>query len=116
MTKIKRHTPEQAIRKLRDIEVMLAQGKKLELVLREAQVTVAVFYPRPRTVNRLAVDVEPPADIQENLLSIFIERAIGFGRHVQEHVSILADDVHQLVNDFVDAAVLGACVIAPRAD
>ncbi len=39
MARGKRHTSQQAIRKLRDIEVMLAQGRELELVLREAEIS-----------------------------------------------------------------------------
>jgi hypothetical protein len=35
----RRHTPEQAIGKLRDIEVLLANGKPLELVLREHEIS-----------------------------------------------------------------------------
>lgn len=39
----KRHTAEQAIRKLRDIEVMLAQGRELELVLREMDISEQTY-------------------------------------------------------------------------
>lgn len=40
----KRHTDEQAVRKLRDIEVMLAQGKDLGLVLREAGISENTYH------------------------------------------------------------------------
>ncbi|MGB2840473.1 MAG: transposase [Actinomycetes bacterium] len=40
----RRHTPEQAIGKLRDIEVLLASGKPLELVLREQQISEQTYY------------------------------------------------------------------------
>ena len=40
----RRHTPEQAIGKLRDIEVLLASGKPLELVLREQQISEETYY------------------------------------------------------------------------
>jgi putative transposase len=39
-----RHTPEQAVRKLRDIEVLLAQGKPLELTLRELEISEPTNY------------------------------------------------------------------------
>lgn len=39
----RRHTPEQAIGKLRDIEVLLANGKPLELVLREQQISEQTY-------------------------------------------------------------------------
>jgi len=41
---MRRHTPEQAIGKLRDIEVLLASGKPLELVLREQQISEQTYY------------------------------------------------------------------------
>jgi|BarGraIncu00222A_1022003.scaffolds.fasta_scaffold66362_2 putative transposase len=40
----RRHTPEQAIGKLRDIEVLLANGKPLELVLREQEISEQTYY------------------------------------------------------------------------
>jgi putative transposase len=40
----RRHTPEQAISKLRDIEVLLANGKPLELVLREQEISEQTYY------------------------------------------------------------------------
>ena len=40
----RRHTPEQAIGKLRDIEVLLASGKPLDLVLREQQISEQTYY------------------------------------------------------------------------
>jgi putative transposase len=40
----RRHTPEQAISKLRDIEVPLANGKPLELVLREQEISEQTCY------------------------------------------------------------------------
>lgn len=40
----RRHTPEQAIGKLRDIEVLLAHGKPLELVLREQEISEQTYY------------------------------------------------------------------------
>lgn len=40
----RRHTPEQAIGKLRDIEVVLASGKPLELVLREQEISEQTYY------------------------------------------------------------------------
>jgi putative transposase len=40
----RRHTPEQAIGKLRDIEVLLASGKPLGLVLREQQISEQTYY------------------------------------------------------------------------
>jgi putative transposase len=40
----RRHTPEQAISKLRDIEVVLASGKPLELVLREQEISEQTYY------------------------------------------------------------------------
>ena len=40
----RRHTPEQAIGKLRDIEVLLAHGKSLELVLREQEISEQTYY------------------------------------------------------------------------
>lgn len=43
MAKGKRHTSQQAIRKLRDIEVMLAQGRELELVLREVEISEQTY-------------------------------------------------------------------------
>jgi putative transposase len=43
MAKGKRHTAQQAIRKLRDIEVMLAQGRELELVLREMEISEQTY-------------------------------------------------------------------------
>ena len=41
---MRRHTPEQAIGKLRDIEVLLASGKPLELVLREQEISEQTYY------------------------------------------------------------------------
>ena len=43
MARGKRHTAQQAIRKLRDIEVMLAQGRELELVLREMEISEQTY-------------------------------------------------------------------------
>lgn len=43
MAKGKRHTSQQAIRKLRDIEVMLAQGRELALVLREVEISEQTY-------------------------------------------------------------------------
>ncbi len=40
----RRHTPEQAIGKLRDIEVLLASGKPLDLVLREQEISEQTYY------------------------------------------------------------------------
>jgi uncharacterized protein (DUF2384 family) len=40
----RRHTPEQAIGKLRDIEVLLANRKPLELVLREQEISEQTYY------------------------------------------------------------------------
>lgn len=40
----KRHADEQAVRKLRDIEVMLAQGKALGLIVREAGISENSYY------------------------------------------------------------------------
>ena len=40
----RRHTPEQAIGKLRDIEVLLANSKPLELVLREQEISEQTYY------------------------------------------------------------------------
>ena len=40
----RRHTPEQSIGKLRDIEVLLANGKPLELVLREQEISEQTYY------------------------------------------------------------------------
>jgi putative transposase len=40
----RRPTPEQAISKLRDIEVLLANGKPLELVLREQEISEQTYY------------------------------------------------------------------------
>ena len=40
----RRRTPEQAISKLRDIEVLLANGKPLELVLREQEISEQTYY------------------------------------------------------------------------
>lgn len=40
----RRHTPEQAIGKLRDIEVVLANGKAMELVLREQEISEQTYY------------------------------------------------------------------------
>ena len=40
----RRRTPEQAIGKLRDIEVLLANGKPLELVLREQEISEQTYY------------------------------------------------------------------------
>ena len=40
----RRHTPEQAIGKLRDVEVLLANGKPLELVLREQEISEQTYY------------------------------------------------------------------------
>jgi hypothetical protein len=39
-----RHTPEQAIGKLRDIELPFANGKPLELVLREQEISEQTYY------------------------------------------------------------------------
>lgn len=38
-----RHSPQQAIRKLRDIEVMLVQGRQLGLVLREMAISEQTY-------------------------------------------------------------------------
>jgi len=43
MARGKRHSAQQAIRKLRDIEVMLAQGRELALVLREAEISEQTY-------------------------------------------------------------------------
>lgn len=40
----RRHPPEQAIGKLRDIEVLLANGRPLELVLREQEISEQTYY------------------------------------------------------------------------
>src|SRR5437763_1946770 len=49
--------------------------------------------PRPRAVNRLAIDRQPAADLQENPLILFGNRAVGFGADVQQKRAVLADDV-----------------------
>ena len=43
MTKRKRHTPEQIIRKLREADTMLAAGKKVEHVYQALEVSEATF-------------------------------------------------------------------------
>jgi len=40
----RRHTPEQAIGKLRDIEVLLANGMPLELALREQEISAPTYH------------------------------------------------------------------------
>lgn len=44
MTKRKRHTPEQIIRKLREADTMLAAGKEVEHVCQALQVSEATFH------------------------------------------------------------------------
>jgi putative transposase len=53
---VQRHTAEQAVRKLSDIELMLAQGKKLELVLREMEISEQTYYRRGAKYGLMSTD------------------------------------------------------------
>src|SRR5258708_6221212 len=60
---------------------------------------LAVYLPRPRAVDRIAVHFEPRAYREKYLLYLVRNRAIGTRTDIHQQVAILAHNVAQLVDD-----------------
>src|ERR1700735_4083385 len=55
--------------------------------------------PGSGSVDGIAIDLEPTADIEQYVLHLVGDGAIGTGTDVHQQVAIFAHDVHQLMND-----------------
>ena len=58
-----------------------------------------VLDPRARSINRLAVPIEPRPDFQQNLLLILRDHAVRHGRNIQHVKAALAHRIDQLADD-----------------
>ena len=75
--------------------------------------TFAENFPRLGAVDGFAVLVEPGADFQQSRAHLVRNRAVWPRSDVQEQVAVLADDVHQLMNQEVGRLQLIVLHISP---
>ena len=75
--------------------------------------TFAVNSPRACAVDRFAVDFEPGANLAENGLNFLRNRAVGAWANIEEEISVLADDVRELMNDEFGGFICVAVNVAP---
>ena len=92
-------------------------GIVLEILLEVAAFDLdrafAVNQPGARAEDRFAVDGVPLGELLEHLLDLGIERAVRALHHVEQEISVLADVVHQHVDDPAHRAELPVPVVEP---
>src|SRR5262249_44978604 len=74
----------------------------------------AEHLPRSRAVNRLAVHAKPTADRAEHFLFLLSNRAVGPWPNIEQHRTVLADDVDQVIHDVADIFIILIGDVTPR--
>src|SRR6185503_17928896 len=78
--------------------------------------TLAINFPRTGSINAFTVDGHPTGDAVESHHLFKIEFArIGY-REIEQKIAVLADDIHQQVNDLFRRFVLYTPLVVPCAD
>ena len=54
--------------------------------------------PGPAAVDRFAIDLKPITETAEQIRSLIRDDTVGPGPDIQQQISILADNVYQVVN------------------
>ena len=109
----------------RDGKQPLVLGREADVLPREGEIVVVelpIDYlgrtfagdaPRPRAVDRFAVDLQPAADLAQERLLLVRDRAIRLGADVQQQTTVLADDVDQMMDDRRGFLVNGVADVTP---
>src|SRR5215813_5213735 len=84
----------------RETKVLGCIARRVGIVKRSSRYlgwTFTIDPPRPSTVDRIPIHIQPRADIEENLLHFLRDAAIGAWTDVQQQIAILADDINELM-------------------
>ena len=81
---------------------------------RRSRGTFTVLLPRPRPIDRLAVDDQPATDLTQHLLLMLWYGSVRFRPDIQQQATVFRDDVHQVVDQTIHGFVHVVLDVAPR--
>src|SRR5262249_39090726 len=73
----------------------------------------AKLFPRPRAIDRFAVDRQPLADLPQGLLLRLGDGAVRTRPDIQQQSAVLADNVDQVADDLTRRLVVLMAHVAP---